>query len=120
MMPSQSNPIIRFVPEFHSGSTQAEKEVELANRKAHAARWSHEKRKQKKEWDIKARSKFQVLGKFSSVPRLQILINRTIYSSLNQVKQRDHSEQGKCIALLRNCQWTQATSSKHHKAKEFL
>ena len=40
---------VRFVPELGSKATQVEKELEVANQKAHAARWSHAKRKLGKE-----------------------------------------------------------------------
>jgi hypothetical protein len=61
-MRSQRHSTVRFVPELHSGATQFEKELELAKQKAHAARWSHAKRKQKKKEQEEA-WKIQGLGK---------------------------------------------------------
>ncbi|KIW29613.1 uncharacterized protein PV07_05416 [Cladophialophora immunda] len=40
---------VRFVPQLDSKATQVERELEIANQKSHAARWSHEKRKKRKQ-----------------------------------------------------------------------
>ncbi|KIW63056.1 hypothetical protein PV04_09934 [Phialophora macrospora] len=48
-MPTQRYPAVRFVPQLGAKSSQVEKELEIANQKAHAARWSHARRKQKKK-----------------------------------------------------------------------
>ncbi|OAL38504.1 hypothetical protein AYO20_02153 [Fonsecaea nubica] len=40
---------VRFVPQLDSKATQVEKELEIANQKSHAAKWSHERRKKRKQ-----------------------------------------------------------------------
>ncbi|OAL24653.1 hypothetical protein AYO22_05442 [Fonsecaea multimorphosa] len=48
-MPSSGYLTVRFVPQLDSEATQVEKELETANQKSHAARWSHDKRKRRKQ-----------------------------------------------------------------------
>src|ERR1700753_3100757 len=40
---------VRFVPQLGSKASQVDKELEIANQKAHAAKWSHAKRRKRKE-----------------------------------------------------------------------
>ena len=66
-MRSRRHPAVRFVPVLRPEATQIEKELELADQKAHAARWSHAKRKAKKKQDDDA-LKSSAQGK-SSLPQ---------------------------------------------------